>query len=82
MCGDGTGATSYRGANRGDQASIELPACFVGFGIFQATNEGFTYEVDTEVSELRVFDPNDNLMISEAFVGQAFVDLGQTFAFC
>ncbi len=82
ICDDGNGATEYVGRNRVQGVGIELPACFVGFGLFEARNEGFVYHVDTGTAELVVFDPAGTVIVREAFVGTPFVDFSPDFDLC
>ena len=82
ICGDGAGQITYLGQSRTNDNSIELPACFVGFGLFEAYNQGFVYQVDTELAALRVFDADGDLALEQAFIGRAFVDLSQDFPSC
>lgn len=82
ICGDGTGGARYQANNRQTGDGIQLPACFAGFGLFVARNEGFTYEVDTESGFLFVIDPDGDVIVTEEFLTPLFVDLSPEFTVC
>ncbi|MEM9893591.1 MAG: protein kinase [Actinomycetota bacterium] len=82
ICTDGAGTTTYQGLRRDTGDGITLEACFSGFGVFVAENEGFLYQVDTDFGSLDVIDPDLQVLVSEDIIEPFFVDLTTPYTLC
>jgi len=82
ICGDGAGNLLYRGDNRTNSDSIEIPACFAGDGQFVAQNLGFTYVIDTFALRLTVTDPRGAELVNDTLSTPSANDLSFNMTFC